>query len=260
MYGYAADEIVGRNISVLMQSKRPDELPAILQRVAKGERIQHYETERLRKDGTVVDVSVSISPIRERDGAIVGISTVTIDITDRKRAEADLRDLDERLHQAQRLESVGQLAGGIAHDFNNLLAGIMNYSTLAADGLAELTNRHGLGGDQTVVTLGADIAEIAKVANRAARLTRQLLVFSRHGAFKAEVVDLNAIVVDTQNAAAPNHRRDHRSQDGSRRGPALHERRPGTDRTGPHEPGRQRKGCDDQRRDAANRNRNPRTQ
>jgi two-component system cell cycle sensor histidine kinase/response regulator CckA len=198
MYGYEADEIVGRNVSVLVQSKQRDELPAILQRVANGERIQHYETERLRKDGSVVEVSVSFSPIRGRDGAIVGISTVTIDITDRKRAEAHLRDLDARLHQAQRLESVGQLAGGIAHDFNNLLAGIMNYSTLATDGLAELTNRLGLAGDPTVVTLEADIAEIAKVANRAARLTRQLLVFSRRGAFKPEVVDLNAIVVDTE--------------------------------------------------------------
>jgi PAS domain S-box-containing protein len=198
MYGYEADEIIGRNISVLMKSKRRDELPAILQRVGQGEQIRHYETERLRKDGTTVDVSVSISPIRDRAGAIVGASTVTRDITDRKRAEAQVRDLDKRLHQAQRLESVGQLAGGIAHDFNNLLAGIMNYSTLAADGLAELTNRLGLAGDQTVVTLDADIAEIAKVANRAARLTRQLLVFSRRGAFKPEVVDLNAIVVDTQ--------------------------------------------------------------
>ncbi|MGO9875807.1 MAG: PAS domain-containing protein [Acidimicrobiia bacterium] len=93
MYGFAAAEIVGRNISVLIPLERTDELPAILRRVASGERVEHYEAERVRKNGVVFDVSVSISPIRDRTGAIVGASTVTRDITDRKRAEADRRDL-----------------------------------------------------------------------------------------------------------------------------------------------------------------------
>ena len=107
----------------------------ILERLARGERIEHYETQRLRKDGTVFDVSVTISPIRDRSGTVVGASTVTADITGRRRAETELRVLQDQLHQAQRLESLGQLAGGIAHDFNNLLAGIMNYATLVSTGL-----------------------------------------------------------------------------------------------------------------------------
>ena len=152
MYGYAAPQIIGRHVSVLIPPDRADELPSILQRVARGERVAHYETERLRSDGVVFGVSVSISPIRDRAGTIVGASTVTRDITDRKRAEAELHDLQERLHQAQRLETVGQLAGGIAHDFNNLLAGIMNYTTLASDGLAELTRRLALAADATAKT------------------------------------------------------------------------------------------------------------
>ena len=127
---------------------------------------------------------------------IVGASTVTRDITDRKQAEANLRDLQERLHQVQRLEIVGQLVGGVAHDFNNLLAGIMNYSALVSDGLAELTGRLGLSGDEAVVTLSEDAAEITNVVKRAARLTHQLLIFSRPGVIKSEILDLNAIVID----------------------------------------------------------------
>ena len=197
MYGFTAEEVVGRNIALLIPEWR-DELPGLLHRVSNGERIEQYETERLRKDGTIVDVSVTISPIRDRSGAIVGASTVTRNISERKRADADLRDLQERLHQAERLESVGQLAGGIAHDFNNLLAGIMNYASLASDGLTELTGRLGLGADETALTLRHDIGEIDNAANRAARLTRQLLVFSRREMIKYEILDLNSVVIDME--------------------------------------------------------------
>jgi two-component system cell cycle sensor histidine kinase/response regulator CckA len=198
MYGYIAAEVVGQNISLLIPPDRSDELPSILRRVAGGELIDHYETQRRRKDGAVLDVSVTISPIRDRDRAIVGASTVARDITDRKHAEADFRDVQDRLHQAQRLESVGQLAGGIAHDFNNLLAGIINYASLAADGLAELTNRLGLGADQAMLTLTEDVGEIADVATRAARLTHQLLTFSRGEVVTSEVLDLSAIVLEIE--------------------------------------------------------------
>jgi CheY-like chemotaxis protein len=93
---------------------------------------------------------------------------------------------------------VGQFAGGIAHDFNNLLAGIMNYSALVANSLTELTERLGLEGDETAITMGRDIAEIADVAIRAARLTHQLLIFSRPKVLRSEVLDLNAVVIDME--------------------------------------------------------------
>jgi PAS domain S-box-containing protein len=198
MYGYTSQEIVGRSVSVLVPPDRPDEVPEILQRVARGEHVQHFETQRLRKDGRILEVSVTISPIRDRTGKIVGASTVAGDITDRRRAEAELRALRDRLHQAQRLESVGQLAGGIAHDFNNLLAGIMNYATLVSSGLTGLTTRLGLDGDEDAVTLAQDVAEIIVVATRAAQLTRQLLTFSRQEITKPEIINLNAVVVDME--------------------------------------------------------------
>jgi PAS domain S-box-containing protein len=198
LYGYRAGEILGRNVSVLIPPDRPDELAPILERVANGGHVEKYETQRLRKDGTIVDVSITISPIRDATNTIVGASTVARDVSDRNRAATELLALQERLNQAQRLESLGQLAGGIAHDFNNLLAGIMNYAALASDGLETLTTRLGLAEDEDAATLSGDLAEITVVATRAAQLTRQLLIFSRREVARAEVIDLNAIVTDME--------------------------------------------------------------
>jgi PAS domain S-box-containing protein len=196
MYGYTSEEIVGRNISALVPPDRLDEVPAILELVGNGERVDHFETKRRRKDGSIFDVSVTISPIRDRNNGIAGASTVTRDISARKRAEVELRVLQDTLYQAQRLESLGQLAGGIAHDFNNLLAGIMNYAALVADGLDQLTKRLGLGDDEGAVALAEDIAQITVVATRAAQLTRQLLIFGRREVSTPEILDLNDVVID----------------------------------------------------------------
>jgi PAS domain S-box-containing protein len=196
LYGYSAGEILGQNVSVLIPPDRPGELRPILERVADGGHVERYETQRIRKDGTIFDVSITISPIRGTTGTIVGASTVARDISDRNRAQRELLALQDRLHQAQRLESLGQLAGGIAHDFNNLLAGIMNYAALASDGLGQLKTRLGLGEDDDAKTVGQDLAEITVVATRAAQLTRQLLIFGRREVVRAEVIDLNAIVTD----------------------------------------------------------------
>jgi PAS domain S-box-containing protein len=87
MYGYSAAEAIGRNVSFVIPPERPNELPEILARIARGERVEHYETERVRKDGTRIDVSLSVSPIRDESGAVVGAATIARDITERKRAE-----------------------------------------------------------------------------------------------------------------------------------------------------------------------------
>jgi PAS domain S-box-containing protein len=198
MYGFRADEVIGRNVSLLVPEDRQHEMRAILERLAAGGRIEHYETQRLRKDGSILDVSVAISPIRDGSGVAVGASSVARDITSRLRAEGTARALQEQLHQSQRLESVGQLAGGIAHDFNNLLAGIMNYAALVSDGLTELTHRHDLDADEQARVLAQDVSEIAHIAARAAQLTRQLLIFGRRDVAKPEVLDLNAVVTDLE--------------------------------------------------------------
>ena len=83
IYGYGAEEVVGRQISILIPPDLKDELPSILKRLGKGERIDHYETARLRKDGQRIDVSLTISPIRDSVGNIIGVSTIARDITEK---------------------------------------------------------------------------------------------------------------------------------------------------------------------------------
>ena len=101
---------------------------------------------------------------------------------ERRQLDAARRDLEHRLHQSQRLESLGQLAGGVAHDFNNLLAVILNYASFAA--------KETIGNDAAQ----ADIAQIQAAAERAAGLTRQLLVFARRETVQPEILDVNSVV------------------------------------------------------------------
>jgi PAS domain S-box-containing protein len=107
LYGYTADEAVGQPISLIIPPERPSELPAIMERLRHGERIDHYEKIRVRKDGTRLDVSVSISPIRDDAGRIVGAASIGRAITERKHAERERRDLEQRAQQevAARRES-----------------------------------------------------------------------------------------------------------------------------------------------------------
>jgi len=96
LFGYTAGEMVGRHISVLAAPGRENEMPAILEQIRRGERIDHYETVRRRKDGSLVEIAVTISPIRDDAGTIIGASKLARDITERKRAAAALEASEER--------------------------------------------------------------------------------------------------------------------------------------------------------------------
>ncbi|MDQ3286594.1 MAG: PAS domain S-box protein, partial [Actinomycetota bacterium] len=98
IYGYSAQEVLGKPINILVPPDRPNEIPMILERLRRGEAISHYETVRLAKDGRRLDISLTISPIRDSAGKIIGASTIARNITERKRAEKALRE-SERLYR-----------------------------------------------------------------------------------------------------------------------------------------------------------------
>ncbi|HUE82030.1 MAG TPA: PAS domain S-box protein [Pyrinomonadaceae bacterium] len=221
IYGYTAEEVVGKPISVLIPPEQGDELRQIHETASRGESLDDYETLRVRKDGNEIYLSLSISPIKDTTGRLTGASIVARDITeqrlaqkalqqahdelevrvkertvqltqavaslekeiaDRQEAEEALEKTEEQLRQSQKLEAVGRLAGGIAHDFNNLLTVIIGYSDL-------ISSKGGLDARVT-----ERVEEIHKAAVRASSLTRQLLAFSRKQVLKPQVLDLNELV------------------------------------------------------------------
>ena len=97
IYGYAAAEIVGRPIHILIPRDHPDELPRILERINAGERVDHYETVRVAKDGRLINISLTVSPIRDRAGKIAGASAIARDITTQKQDIDRLRESEARL-------------------------------------------------------------------------------------------------------------------------------------------------------------------
>lgn len=159
LFGYAEKEMLGQSIRKLIPNDRLNEEEEILARIHNAQTVDHFETERLRKDGTVVHVSLMISPILDASGAVVGASKIARDITDRVKLERQFR-------QSQKMEAVGQLSGGIAHDFNNLLGVVI--------GNLDLLERS-CQGDETKLKR---IRTAIKAAGRGADLTRRLLAFS----------------------------------------------------------------------------------
>jgi PAS domain S-box-containing protein len=175
IYGYPADEVRGRPMTLLLPPDRPDEETLILDQIKRGDRVDHSETVRVRKDGRRIDVSLSVSPIRDENGIVRGVSHVARDISERKA-------LESQLLQTQKLESLGVLAGGVAHDFNNLLTGILGNASLVADSLPPSDPHRRI------------LEECVKAAERAAHLTRQLLAYAGKGQFVIEAVNLSSLV------------------------------------------------------------------
>ncbi|HEY9015715.1 MAG TPA: PAS domain S-box protein [Gemmatimonadales bacterium] len=179
MYGIPAEEMIGQSIYRVVPDEYAEEERIILERVARGEHVAHYETMRRREDGQLIDVALTLSPIRDAAGTIVGASSIQRDITITKRTA-------EAMRQASKMEAIGTLAGGLAHDFNNQLYAVSGFA-------------HFIGRDPNLTPSSrADLIELQKTVERMASLTRQLLAFARQQVLSPETLDLNAAVQDTR--------------------------------------------------------------
>jgi PAS domain S-box-containing protein len=138
-----------------------------------------WEKELFRQDGSRVPVLVGAAMLDDRD-----CISFVVDLTDRKRSERTLRETQEQLRQAQKMDAVGRLAGGVAHDFNNMLSVILSYSQLLLNEVKPSDPMH------------ADLDEIQRAGQRAAALTHQLLMFSRQQVIEPRVIDLNDVLSD----------------------------------------------------------------
>jgi PAS domain S-box-containing protein len=124
MYGYTSEEMIGQPVLRLIPKELHYEEDEILRKLRAGERIDHYETTRVGKSGNQIDVSVTISPITNNEGVVIGASKIARDISDRKRTEGVLL-------QAEKLAATGRMAAAIAHEINNPLESLMNLIFLA---------------------------------------------------------------------------------------------------------------------------------
>src|SRR2546430_5840691 len=139
IFGYTAEEMIGKPIALLVPPERPDEEPGILARLRRGERVDHFQTVRIRKDGKRIDVSVTISPIKDASGNVVGASKIARDITDLKR----LMEERERLLNSERAaraeaEHVSRVKdeflATLSHELRTPLNAILGWSQLLRSG------------------------------------------------------------------------------------------------------------------------------
>ena len=176
MYGYTAEDVVGRPVSMLEAPTSAGEIDGIMKKLRAGERITHLETQRRRKDGEIIDVALTVSPIRDpKSNALVGASTIARDITGLRRAERTLRN-------TEKLAATGRLAASIAHEINNPMASVTN--------LLYLLEHH--GGLDTVASEYVKLAQ--DELKRVTHIVRQMLGFYRESETPvavdpAEVID-----------------------------------------------------------------------
>ena len=166
MFGYTADEIVGKSIKTIIPPDRLPEEDFVLSQVRKAIRIEHFETVRVRKDGSLIDISLTVSPIKGKDGQVIGVSKIARDISERKRLLAELE-------QSNRLKD--EFLATLSHELRTPLNAVMGYAQMLREGkigeqsqgrALELIDRNA----RALVRLVSDVFDISTIVAGKARL------------------------------------------------------------------------------------------
>ena len=186
LFGYAAEEAVGQNIALIIPPDRHDEERAIVERLTRGERVDHFETVRMRKDGRLLDVALTISPMKDAAGRVVGASKLARDITERKRAEEALRQAQADLAHMSRVTTMGELTASLAHEIKQPISAAMTNAK---------TCLRWLGRDEPDLAEGREAAtRIVKDVTRAADIISRISLLFKKGALQRELVDVNELI------------------------------------------------------------------
>ncbi len=184
VFGFRADEMIGRPILRLIPKELQAEEAEIIAKIRAGEKVDHFESERLRKDGSRLPVSVLVAPIMMATGRIATYA-IYRDISERRLAEAERTRLELRLRHAEKLEAIGTMAGGIAHDFNNILAAILGYGDMALNAAPETG------------PLKRYVGNVLSASQRARALVDQILSYGRSTRGRHEVVNVASLLDET---------------------------------------------------------------
>jgi PAS domain S-box-containing protein len=200
LFGYTAQELIGESVEVLVpeaaRERHPQQRNEYFADPAPRPMAAEQDLSALAKSGREIPVEISLSAVQASFGMVASASIRDIserlavqEERDRLRAEAERERYASRLQQAERLESLGQLVGGVAHDFNNLLNVISGYNEFTAQKLAQFS-----AGDPRLATILDDVEYVRGATERAARLTRQLLIFARRDVVHPQVLNVNHVV------------------------------------------------------------------
>jgi PAS domain S-box-containing protein len=182
--GYSREELIGRHFTEFTHPEDMSIDSDLYAALLDDERLSYSIDKRYLLKGKVVWGRLSVSLIKDEAGQLENTVVVREDITDRKRAEEEMRLLQEQFLHSQKMEAMGRLAGGITHDFNNLLTVIRGYSELCLEKLEKPD------------PLRRKVEGIQRASERASRLTNQLLAFSRHQVMEMKVINLKKLFKD----------------------------------------------------------------
>jgi len=184
LFGYTASEVFGRPITVIFPPDRIEEEAVILDRIRCGERVDHYETARRRKDGRIIDVSATISPIRDASGKVTGASTTLRDLTGRNIRDQRILELQTELAHVQRLNELGQVVSTLVHEINQPLTAINNY--------VNACRRLVTTGDQDRVR--AVLERIADQTNRTREIVKRIRDFVKKRDVQMRAENLSQVI------------------------------------------------------------------